>query len=35
MSKFLTVYPTRILYQIMHTSVVSDPNALIFGRLVH
>ena len=34
MSNFLTVHPTGLLHWIMHKIIISDPNALIFGRLV-
>ena len=34
MSNFLTVYPTGLLNKIKHKIIISNPNALIFGRLV-
>ena len=34
MNNFLTVYPTGLLYYIMHKIIISDPNALKFGRVV-
>ena len=34
MSNCLTVYPTGLLYSMMYKIIISDPNALMFGRLV-
>ena len=34
MSNFLTVYHTGLLYQIMHKLIISEHNALIFGKFV-
>ena len=34
MSNFLIVYPTRLLYKMMRIIIISNPMALILGRLV-
>ena len=34
MSNLLTLYPTRLVYKIMHIIIISNLKAMIVGKLV-